>query len=130
MENNTPEKPLTKARLNILSVGNFLLTIFLISVMILGGGLIYQIYLDGFKEIISAHWGIILLIAIGEFIIFWIGIIAVYSTSIQLGIKMRIIGAICGMIPIVHIFVLMKIILLTGREASFEKKKEAITSIN
>ena len=123
MENNTPEKPLTKARLNILSVGNFLLTIFLISVMILGGGLIYQIYLDGFKEIISAHWGKILLIAIGEFIIFWIGIIAVYSTSIQLGIKMRIIGAICGMIPIVHIFVLMKIILLTGREASFEKKK-------
>ena len=123
MQDISPEKPITKTRLNILSFGNFLLSLFLISVTILGCGLIYQIHLDGFKEIFSGHWGTILLIAIGEFIIFWIGIIAVYSTSVQLGIKMRIIGAVCGMIPIVNIFVLIKIILITGREASFEKKK-------
>ena len=53
MQDISPERPITKTRLNILSFGNFLLTLFLISVTILGCGLIYQIHLDGFKEIFS-----------------------------------------------------------------------------
>lgn len=60
------------------------------------------------------------IVVIGEFIIFWDGIIRVYCTSAQLGIKWRVIGAICGMIPILNIVMLIKIISVTAREYRFE----------
>ena len=47
----------------------------------------------------------------------------VYTTSVQLGVKLRLIGVLCGWIPIVHLFVLFKIIKVTTAEAHFEKKK-------
>lgn len=58
-----------------------------------------------------------------EGVIFWNGIIRVYCTSVQLGIKIRVIGALCGMIPIVHIFVLYKIIRTALAEVKFEADK-------
>ncbi len=66
--------------------------------------------------------GLLLLIFL-EFILFWSGIIRVYATSVQLGIKWRIIGIVCGFIPIVHIWALCRIIAITSREAAFEKEK-------
>lgn len=66
--------------------------------------------------------GLLLLIFL-EFILFWSGIIRVYATSVQLGIKWRIIGIVCGFIPIVHIWALCRIISITSREAAFEKEK-------
>lgn len=58
---------------------------------------------------------------IGEFIIFWNGIIRVYLTSNQLGIKWRIAGAVCGMIPIINIVMLIKIIYVISCEYRFER---------
>lgn len=55
-----------------------------------------------------------------ESVIFWNGIISVYLTSIQLGIKLRIVGLLCGWIPIVNLFVLGKIIKITSKEVNFE----------
>ncbi len=55
-----------------------------------------------------------------ESIIFWIGIISVYCTSIQLGIKYRVLGIAFGMVPIVHIIMLGKIIRITTAEIHFE----------
>ena len=60
------------------------------------------------------------------FVIFWNGIICVYLTSVQLGVKQRVIGLICGMIPIANLFCLVKIIRTTLREVDFEVKKEEI----
>ena len=54
---------------------------------------------------------------------FWNGIIRVYFTSVQLGIKYRVIGALCGFIPIANLFALGKIIAVCNREVGFEYEK-------
>lgn len=56
-------------------------------------------------------------------ILFWNGIISVYCTSVQLGIKHRIIGIICGMIPIANLICLSKIIKICREEIYFEADK-------
>lgn len=123
MNDKRKEKNQTLKRLNILGIGNKLLLVFIISVFVIGVGLIVMIVQDGIKQVFKQNWGLILLIVLIEFIIFWIGIIMVYLTSVQLGIKMRIIGIVCGMIPIAHLIALSAIIRITGKEARFEKKK-------
>ena len=123
MNDKRIEKDQTLKRLNILGLGNKLLLLFIISVFIIGVGLIVMIAQDGIKEVFKQNWVRILIIVLIEFVVFWIGIIMVYLTSVQLGIKMRIIGIIFGMIPIAHLIALSAIIKITGKEASFEKKK-------
>lgn len=70
-------------------------------------------------------WSFILCICV-NFIVFWNGIICVYLTSTQLGIKMRLLGVICGMIPLVNLVVLFFIIKTTAKECLVEIKKEQI----
>lgn len=64
--------------------------------------------------------GSVLIAAIYLAVLFWHGIIAVYCTSVQLGIRIRIIGIMCGWIPIVHLFTLVHIIHITTREVNRE----------
>ncbi len=123
MNDRRTDKPLTLKRLNLLAVGDILLIIFLVSTFAAGVWLIKEIVTNGFKETFAGFWGLLLAIFLVELLIFWIGIIIVYISSAQLGIKTRIIGAICGMIPIVHLVVLIMIIHITVREVNFEKKK-------
>lgn len=98
-----------------------LLEIFLISNIISFIFLLLQI------TILHSDYRIILLnilfIFLQEFIIFWNGIIRLYIFSRQLGIKYRVIGAICGMIPIVHLIVLIKMIRIAKKEVQFENNK-------
>ena len=61
-----------------------------------------------------------------ESIIFWNGIISVYSTSLQLGIKLRLLGIVFGPIPVAHLFMLGKIIHITSEEVRFETEKYQI----
>ncbi|MGN0346168.1 MAG: esterase/lipase family protein [Lachnospiraceae bacterium] len=69
-------------------------------------------------------WGIhILLLILVENIVFWNGIIRIYLSSYQLGIQMRIVGIICGMIPIVNLVVLFIMIFLVERELEEETIK-------
>lgn len=58
-----------------------------------------------------------------EALVFWSGIIRVYLTSAQIGIKWRAIGIICGWIPAVHLAVLVKIIRMASDEWEFESGK-------
>ena len=51
---------------------------------------------------------------------FWVGIILVYLTSKQIGIRMRLIGIFCGMIPIANLFALSIIFRIAGREVREE----------
>lgn len=44
----------------------------------------------------------IILVVVIEALVFWNGIIRIYLTSTQLGIRWRVWGAICGMIPMVN----------------------------
>ncbi|MBD5513173.1 MAG: triacylglycerol lipase [Lachnospiraceae bacterium] len=64
-----------------------------------------------------------------EFILFWNGILRVYVTSVQLGIKWRVIGAVCGLIPIVHLYVLCRIIRIAGNEVIYENEKYLLNQV-
>lgn len=64
-----------------------------------------------------------------ELILFWNGILRVYVTSVQLGIKWRVIGAVCGLIPVVHLYVLCRIIRIAGNEVICENEKHLLNQI-
>lgn len=64
-----------------------------------------------------------------EFVLFWNGILRVYLTSVQLGIKWRVIGIACGLIPLIHIYVLCRIIRIAGSEAQMEEEKYLLNRI-
>ena len=81
-------------------------------------------YPEGFLEVLFSA----LLCILFSAIFFWNGILCVYFTSTQMGIKWRVIGLICGMIPIANLIVLTKIIRITAEELDFEIQKEKICS--
>lgn len=58
-----------------------------------------------------------------EALVFWNGILRVYLTSAQIGVKWRTIGIICGWIPIANVVVLIRIIRLASEECRFESEK-------
>ena len=68
---------------------------------------------DYWNEAVIAE---IIIAVIAGNIIFWNGITRVYISSKQLGMKWRLIGILCGMIPIAHLIALGKIISITSRE--------------
>ena len=58
-----------------------------------------------------------------EAVLFWNGMIRLYLTSVQLGIRHRVLAALCGWVPLLNIWYLMKIIRITSDEAEFETEK-------
>ncbi len=64
-----------------------------------------------------------LLAVLLEALVFWDGIIRVYTSSLQLGIRIRVIGIVCGMIPIAHLIALGVIIRTVTGEVTFENEK-------
>ena len=64
-------------------------------------------------------------IAVSEYI-FWNGMICVYATSKHLGVKWRIVGAICGMVPIINLITLGVIISIVMDEMEHELELEHI----
>ena len=57
---------------------------------------------------------------------FWVGIITVYCLSLQLGIKQRLLGILCGMIPVLHLIMLRRIVRLCSREVGFETYRQTL----
>lgn len=55
--------------------------------------------------------------------LFWWNMIAIYLTSVQLGLKHRVLAALCGWIPGLNIWYLTKMIRITAQEAEFETEK-------
>lgn len=58
-----------------------------------------------------------------EAAIFWNGIIRVYVTSVQLGIRYRVLGIVFGLIPIANLVMLMIIYVRVKSETIFETEK-------
>lgn len=112
-------------RLTICYHGSLLLSVFAISVLL---SFIIHIVL-AIQTIPENHttflWSSLFCIGVHVFL-FWNGIICVYVTSGQLGVKHRVIGVICGMIPIANLFALNSIIRITLREVFFEAEKEQV----
>lgn len=108
-------------RLKLMNFGNNCLKVFCISLLIA-----VIVYIANIGNIVDAPVGWIIggiLIAILELIIFAVGISIVYVTSVQLGIKTRVIGALCGWIPILHLIMLGRIILIVSEEYKVELKR-------
>ncbi len=116
-----------KLRLKLCKHGTLLLTIFVGSLI---PSLIWHIVLAFLtipKTYMDFVWSLVYCI-VASAILFWNGIICVYCTSTQMGIKWRIIGALCGMIPILNLIVLVRIINITSDEVDFEIEKEIIST--
>lgn len=73
---------------------------------------------DYFRYIIYA---VVLILC--EAAIFWNGIIRVYVTSVQLGIRYRVLGIVFGLIPIANLVMLMIIYIRVKQETIFETEK-------
>ncbi len=112
-------------KLAVCQHGTVLLCAFYFSIVV---STVYQIIL-AFKTIphdyMTFVWSLVVCVAV-NFIVFWVGIICVYLTSTQLGTKWRIIGVICGLIPIANLVVLFNIIKITTNEYLFEAEKYKI----
>lgn len=111
-------------RLRVLSDGAALLRLFLATTAA-GVILFLSVWIFGklsWKELLL-YGGIV---TAAEAILFWNGILRVYCTSVQLGVKWRVIGLFCGMIPVVHIVVLLHIIGIATGEVAFEEEKCAL----
>jgi len=116
-----------KLRLKLCKHGTLLLTIFVGSLI---PSLIWHIVLAFLtipKTYMDFVWSLVYCI-VASAILFWNGIICVYCTSTQMGIKWRIIGVLCGMIPILNLIVLARIINITSDEVDFEIEKEIIST--
>lgn len=114
-------------RLRICGNGCELLILFLIST---GVSVVYSImgfagkFLAGSLVSEPKIWMInTLIVVLTETVVFWNGIIRVYLTSAQLGIKTRVIGIICGWIPVAHLVALGMIIRTASREVRVENDK-------
>lgn len=111
-------------RLRILAGGSDLLMIFLaattadaavFTAMLINGGF------DTWQYIVYAVVAVLICA-----LTFWNGIIRVYLTSGQLGFRLRVLGAIFGMFPVINIIFLFKIIIKTQKEAAYEIRHDAL----
>ena len=60
--------------------------------------------------------------------LFWNGMITLYLTSVQLGLRYRVLGAVCGWIPVVNLIVLGIILKTTIREYTVEYEKDRLNA--
>ncbi|WP_298035295.1 triacylglycerol lipase [uncultured Dysosmobacter sp.] len=108
-----------------LSSGCELLRLFLISctATVMAHVLMFSA-LTPVEVLLSILWAIVV-----EAILFWNGMIRVYITSVQLGLKHRVLAALCGWIPFLNIWYLTKIIRITSDEAEFETEKWELDAV-
>ncbi len=68
-----------------------------------------------------ADWLISAAIAVGVLaVVFWNGMLCLYIYSVQLGIRWRVIGALCGLIPVAQLIVLRRIMRVVDAEVEEE----------
>ncbi len=119
---NTKEKKDSKKRFLVLQAGNILLWIFVIT----AACAVWHYVPLVFRAIASRDASLLhgmLPAAAAEFILFWTGIVLVYVTSGQLGIRMRVLGIVFGMVPVVNLIMLFIILHITGKEARTELER-------
>ncbi len=108
-------------RLRILAGGNELLVLFGYSTLTnVVMGLILLLNTDYEANVYLLD---ILTIFVAETVIFWNGIIRIYITSEQLMLKWRLISACLGWVPVLHLWILRKLLKITHDEVEFEYRK-------
>ena len=107
-----------------------LLEIFLISVNLSAVfcicGLFGKFSLPAFSENHKIWIIQLVIVFLTEAVVFWNGMICIYLFSAQLGVKWRVIGALCGMVPVVNLIVLVKMLTIVEQEVKFENEKISV----
>lgn len=112
-------------RFNVCNHGVKVLKLFFTSTLL---SIIIEVYFalkllpDNYMDLIFS----ILVCYVTLSIVFWNGMMCVYLTSYQLGIKYRILCALYGIIPILQLWGLRKIIKVASDEIKFEIKKDKL----
>lgn len=66
-------------------------------------------------------WLISAAVAVGVLaVVFWNGMLCLYIYSVQLGIRWRVIGALCGLLPVIQLLVLRRIMQVVDAEVETE----------
>lgn len=116
------DRKIPSRRLRICMQGSDLLILFCVSTAASTLCLLAKI-----GQLFSGEAGVWLLhllnVFLVEAVVFWNGIIRVYLTSKQLAVKWRLLGVICGFIPVANLVVLYHIIRITGYEAKLEGER-------
>ena len=68
----------------------------------------------------------LIFVLLAEGLMFWSGMLRVFFTSEQLAVKWRVIAFGCGFIPIVNLIVLIKMMIITGKEIQYENERLAL----
>ena len=114
-----------KVRLRVLYHGAVLLCIFVISVIvscIYHGILAVYLLPENYRFFLWSG----LFCFILEVLLLIVSIACMYGTSVQLGIRLRVMGAIFGFIPLLNLIFLGKIIHTVMQEIDFETEKEQL----
>lgn len=123
----------TEKRLKICHFGCIMLRIFwisaLIAVLVILPGLFGKYPSHGNLLQEPVYWILLCLIVTAiEAAVFWTGMIPVYLTANQLGLRYRILGAVCGLIPIANLVMLGIILRTASAEVKFEREKLALNA--
>lgn len=104
-------------------IGIRILEVFLASTTVIMLGMIFGLYTDAWDPGADpVLWVFVLAgLFLVELVLFWIGIVMVYISSLQLGIRTRVIGILCGWIPLINLLVLITIIRICRKEVKVEK---------
>ncbi len=117
----------TELRLKLCRVGTTLLQVFLIASAVL-----IALHVALIPVWLQQHWLVFAASAafwiLAETTVFWLGILCVYVASVQLGIRIRVLGVVLGMIPVANLIMLDKIIKTVDAEIRFETEKLALNA--
>lgn len=122
-----PKRTFERKHLTILYSGYRSLEIFMASCLIIFVVGITPLLCVAFSWqnlVISFAWIVLL-----EAILFWNGMTRVFLSSVQLGIKMRMIAAFCGWIPLLNIYMLLRVISIIEKELTFEYEKDLLDDV-
>lgn len=112
-------------RLQICRHGVELLLLFLATtVLTLPGQIFYVLRLWPIN-----YWDAVLTALVFVFVeatVFWHGIVCIYCTSVQMGIRYRMWGIFCCLIPIVNVVILIWILRVVIREIRTEEEKQRL----
>ncbi len=119
--------PVMSIRLKLLRNGLNLLLLFCICTGVL---LVVNIAMwtgargaSSFKEFLTSWLLNLLVTVLVMTAVFFAGMLRVYASSEQLGVKWRAIGLACGFLPIVNLILLFKIISVAAEELDYENRR-------
>lgn len=108
-----------------ITYGNHCLKVFFISTIVSIFCQVSLAFAMGWDQIMLIPVSIIVCFCVLA-VTFYIGIVIIYCTSYQLGLKLRILGIWLGLVPIANIIILIWIIRETDREIIYENQKELL----